>query len=69
MPAARQGGHQIINRSQAIARFLSTSTHGEPDIVFYPDSDKVGASERLPRGGGVRLFFRQGDAVDYYDGE
>ena len=44
------------------ARFLSTSTHGEPDIVFYPDSDKVGAAERLPRGGGVRLFFREGDA-------
>ena len=64
-----QGGHQIMNRSQSTARFLSTSTHGEPDIVFYPDSDKVGASERLPRGGGVRLFFRQGDAVDYYDGE
>jgi uncharacterized cupin superfamily protein len=63
------GAHQIVNRSAASARFLSTSTHGEPDIVFYPDSDKVGAAERPPRGGGVRLFFRRGDAVDYYDGE
>jgi uncharacterized cupin superfamily protein len=63
------GAHQIVNPSAVPGRFLSTSTHGEPDIVFYPDSDKVGASERLPHGGGVRLVFRRRDAVDYYDGE
>jgi hypothetical protein len=48
---------------------LSVSTHGTPDIVFYPDSGKVGVSERLPRGGGIRHDFRIADAVDYYDGE
>ena len=50
-------------------RFLSVSTHGTADIVFYPDSGKVGVSERLPRGGGIRHDFRIADAVDYYDGE
>ncbi len=37
--------------------------------MFYPDSGKVGAAERLPAGGGVRLYFRESDGVDYYDGE
>jgi uncharacterized cupin superfamily protein len=63
------GAHQLVNRSNAPARFLAISTNGDPDIVLYPDSDKVGAAERLPTGGGLRLFFRAADAVDYYEGE
>ncbi len=50
-------------------RFLSVSTNGEPDIVIYPDSGKLGANERRPDGGGLTAMFRLGDAVDYYDGE
>ena len=68
-PRGERGGHQLVNRTGATVRFLAASTHGDPDIVFYPDSDKVGASERPPRGGGVRLFFRRSDAVDYWEGE
>ncbi len=68
-PRGETGAHQLINDSQALARFLSTSTNGDPDIVRYPDSDKISAAERLPTGGGVKLFFRRGDAVDYWDGE
>jgi hypothetical protein len=37
--------------------------------VGYPDSDRIGVGERLPRGGGLRAFFRRGDAVAYWDGE
>jgi hypothetical protein len=47
----------------------SISSHGRPDVVVYPDSDKIGVGERLPRGGGLRAFFRRGDRVDYFDGE
>ena len=61
--------HQLVNRTAAPVRFLSMSTHGVPDIVFYPDSGKVGVGERLPRGGGFWEQFRIADAVDYYDGE
>jgi hypothetical protein len=32
--------------------------------VSYPDSDKLGAGPPHER-----LFFRRGDAVDYWDGE
>jgi uncharacterized cupin superfamily protein len=63
------GAHQLVNRSDALVRFLAFSTSGEPDVVIYPDSAKLGAYERLPEGGGVRALFRLADAVDYYDGE
>jgi hypothetical protein len=50
-------------------RFLSFSPSGDPDIVVYPDSGKVGAFERLPDGGGLRTMFRMSDTVDYHEGE
>lgn len=63
------GGHQLINRTQETVRFLAFSTSGDPDLVIYPDSGKVGAFERLPDGGGLRAMFRLGDSVDYHEGE
>ena len=68
-PVGEAGAHQLTNRTDNPVRFLSMSTHGVPDIVFYPDSGKVGVGERLPRGGGIWHQFRVDDAVDYYDGE
>jgi len=68
-PRGEAGAHQIANRSSRTVRFLAISTNGEPDIVLYPDSGKVGAAERLPGGGGFRKLFRLEDEADYYDGE
>ena len=68
-PRGERGAHQLLNPTSETVRFLAVSTHGQPDIVFYPDSSKVGVAERLPRGGGVRLFFRTTDEVDYWDDE
>ena len=68
-PVGEEGAHQIFNRSGGTATFLAISSHGRPDVVVYPDSDKIGVGERLPRGGGLRAFFRRGDAVDYFAGE
>jgi uncharacterized cupin superfamily protein len=64
-----KGAHQILNRSGDTVTFLAVSSHGRPDVVVYPDSDKIGVGERLPKGGGLRAFFKRGDAVDYFDGE
>jgi uncharacterized cupin superfamily protein len=64
-----RGGHQLLNRTQQAVRFLAFSTSGEPDIVIYPDSGKLGACERLPDGGGLRTMFRMTDVVDYHEGE
>ncbi len=66
-PRGEAGAHQIVNRTAEPARFLAISTNREPDIVLYPDSGKVGVAQRTP--GGLHLFFRQSDVVDYHDGE
>ncbi len=64
-----QGSHQLVNRTDTTVRFLAFSTQGEPDVVIYPDSGKLGAYERLPQGGGLQAMFRLAETVDYYDGE
>jgi uncharacterized cupin superfamily protein len=64
-----EGAHQIINRSEESVTFLAVSSHGRPDVIVYPDSDKIGVGERLPRGGGLRAFFKRDDGVGYFDGE
>ena len=49
MPFLRgeQGAHQLVNRTEETVRFLAFSSSGEPDVVLYPDSGKLGAFERL----------------------
>lgn len=68
-PRGEHGAHQLVNRGEQPVRFLSLSTSGDPDLVIYPDSGKLGAYERLPAGGGLRALFRMVDTVDYHDGE
>ncbi len=68
-PLGEEGAHQILNRGEETATFLAVSSSGRPDVVVYPDSDKIGVGQRLPRGGGLRAFFRRGDDVDYFEGE
>jgi uncharacterized cupin superfamily protein len=63
------GAHQVFNRSQDTVSLLAVSSSGRPDVVIYPDSNKLGVGERLPRGGGLRAFFHREDAVDYWDRE
>jgi uncharacterized cupin superfamily protein len=65
----QHGAHQLVNPTAEPVRFLAFSTNGEPDVVVRPDSQTLGAYERLSAGGGLRSVFRLADAVDYYDGE
>ncbi len=67
-PVGEQGAHQLLNETDEVARFLAFSNQA-PDVCVYPDSGKVMAAERRPDGGGLKLMFRQSDAVDYHDGE
>jgi uncharacterized cupin superfamily protein len=68
-PRGERGAHQIINDTDREVRFLALSTQGEPDIVMYPESEKVGVFERRPEGGGLYKLFRLEDEVDYWEGE
>ena len=68
-PRGEEGGHQIWNRTDSTVRFIAFSTQPGPDIVMYPDSNKLGAFERRPEGGGVYELFRLADAVEYHEGE
>jgi uncharacterized cupin superfamily protein len=68
-PRGEHGAHQIVNRTDETVRFLAFSPNGEPDVVLQPDSGKIGAFERRPDGGGLRVWFRREDEVEYYEGE
>lgn len=66
-PVGEAGAHQLVNRTEEPVRFLSISANSPAEICFYPDSGKIGAYG--PRPGGFRELHRQGDAVDYWEGE
>jgi uncharacterized cupin superfamily protein len=63
------GAHQIVNDTDHEIRFLALSEQGDPDIVMYPDSGKLGAFERRPQGGGLYKLFKVDDEVGYWEGE
>lgn len=61
-PAGEAGGHQLVNDTGELVRFLAISTSGEPDIVQYPDEGKIGVFERPPGEGRLwKLFPIDGD--------
>jgi uncharacterized cupin superfamily protein len=61
-PDGPDGAHKVTNRADGVARVVLLSNKGEPGVVVYPDSGKVGV---WPLGKNFRLD----DAVDYWDGE
>jgi uncharacterized cupin superfamily protein len=67
-PAGAEGAHQLVNDTDVDARFLAISTHGQPDVVIYPDEGKIGPAERRPDGSGIKLYFKLDDAVGYDEG-
>jgi uncharacterized cupin superfamily protein len=67
-PTGKKGAHQIVNKTDETIRFLAFSNSGAPEIVLQLDADKVGAFERPVDGGGLSLWFRESDAVEYFEG-
>jgi uncharacterized cupin superfamily protein len=66
-----EGAHQVINRAGEPVRVLMVSTMIAPEIGGYPNSGKRGLMVRAPGapGGGDQGFWREGDEVDYWEGE
>ncbi len=68
LPADPELAHQVTNTGDKPFRYLAISTMRDPDVVHYPDSDKVGvltgACDDVRFG-----FFKTDATVDYWDGE
>ncbi|WP_227131204.1 cupin domain-containing protein [Halorubellus salinus] len=72
-PASPEGAHRVVNDGDEPLRYLAVSTMQDPDVIEYPDSEKVGVFAGSPPGSReertVHGYFRTADAVDYWDGE
>lgn len=72
-PANEHGTHRVINDSDEPLTYLMISTMEEPDVIVYPDSEKIGVFAGSPPGGPkdreVHGYFRLEDAVSYWSGE
>ena len=65
-PPSEKSAHKIINTSEnEVLKYIDFDTTNSPDIVHYPDSEKVGIIIHNKSCN----FFRCGEEVDYYDGE
>lgn len=69
----RDTAHQIINTGSGPLKYLGISTTQDPEVVEYPDSDKVAV---LAIGEGndfmtarLRQVNRFGEGLDYWEGE
>jgi uncharacterized cupin superfamily protein len=65
-PVGKKGAHKILNTSETENLvYLDVDTNNTPDIVYYPNSNKVG----IRAVDGVRDNYRLDSKVDYYDNE
>lgn len=74
LPPGEEYAHQLINTSDAPIEYLCISTMEQPDVVKYPDSEKIGVFAGAPPGGDsdertYDAVHRVDDAVGYWDGE
>jgi uncharacterized cupin superfamily protein len=66
-PVGPDGAHQVINRTDELARVMMWSSAREPAIAVYPDSDKIGVF--APNQEDTGMVRRRDASVDYWDGE
>jgi uncharacterized cupin superfamily protein len=59
-PRGPQGGHQIRNGGESLARVLLVSTNANPDVAEYPETGKLAAIVD-----GEHRFHRAADAVEH----
>ena len=74
LPCGTECAHQIINTSSEPLTYLCVSTMIAPDVMEYPDSNKIGVMTGTPPGAeknqeSCKDFYRKNSAVSYYDSE
>ena len=73
-PTGEESAHAIRNDGEEALRFLAVSTMNDPDVLGYPDSEKVGVYAGSPPGGDpeervLSGFFPRDATVDFWEGE
>lgn len=73
-PPGEEHAHQLTNTGDRVFRYLVLSTMSHPEVIVYPDSDKVGVMAGAAPGGPkaqrvLTAFFPRRSAVGYYAGE
>ena len=76
-PVGPDHAHSLKNTGSVPLKYLAFSTTLPTDVVGYPDSKKVAAVGALSLAKGmmsnpdvwIRQINREGDSLDYYDGE
>ncbi len=69
-PPGRAGAHQLINRSEAVTRFMVLSSKASADLIEYPDSERISA-----QGGtwgspdAVSYMLSTKTQLEYFEGE
>lgn len=66
-PAGERLGHCLINETDKPFRFLMIGDNNAADVCAYPDSGKI--SVRALNDGDSRAIFRDGERLEYWDGE
>ena len=74
LPTGKEYAHQVVNTSDADLEYICMSTMLAPEVMFYPDSDKVGVMTESAPGGvktteSFKAFYQKSGAVDYFSGE
>ncbi|MDG5821082.1 cupin domain-containing protein [Natronococcus sp. A-GB7] len=71
LPANEDGGHQIVNDSDGVLRYLMVSTMTEPDVTVYPEMNKFGVFVDSPPGGegerSLHGYYRLDEDVEYWE--
>jgi uncharacterized cupin superfamily protein len=73
LPAASGSAHHMINSSDDTLEYYCLSSTITPEVVLYPDSNKLGAISLLPSADGKErqrmASFLRHERVEYWDGE
>lgn len=67
-PVGEEGAHRITNTADETLRYLFVSTMQDPEVVVYPDSDKVGFWGDAP-GAPDRKLLRADADIGYWEDE
>lgn len=74
LPAGAACAHQLFNEGTETLRYLAFSTQMEPEVLVYPDTQKVGVMAGAAPGGDkaartLEAYLPLSARVGYWDGE